>query len=88
MAFTDLEKDCIRQYHRYLCRKRGLGETEATDLEIILTGDETAKRAVVKTWIESHAKPGVDTTLTEIDSRKTALQTEQTNFQAWLDANP
>lgn len=88
MAFTDLEKDCIRKYHTYLCRKGKLIGSEATDLETILTGDETAKRAVIKTWIETHGKPDVDANLDEIDARKTALQTEQTDLQDWLDANP
>jgi hypothetical protein len=90
MAFTDMEKDCLREYHVVLSRKplAVLTDSEKTDLDTIITGSETEKRLVVKTFIESHSKPNVDQVLADIDAEKTSLQAKQTELQAWLDANP
>jgi hypothetical protein len=89
MAFTDMEKSCLREYHALLSRKPAptLTDTEKADLDVIVTGDETEKRLVVKTFIESHAKPNVDSVLADIDAEKAALQARQGDLQTWLDAN-
>lgn len=89
MAFTNMEKDCLREYHSVLCRKPSstLTTDEQTDLDTIVTGDEEAKRLVVKKFIESYAMPNVENVLADIDANKTALQGRQSDLQAWLDAN-
>jgi hypothetical protein len=90
MAFTNMEKDCLRECHALLSRKPSstLTDAERADLDTIVTGDEAEKRLVVKAFIETHAKPNVENILADIDADKAALQARQSEFQAWLDANP
>jgi hypothetical protein len=88
MAFTDLEKECLRSYHSHLCRKVPLTVEEKADFDTLLTGEEDAKRLLVKSWIEGFEKPNVDQAVSEADQHKAALQAKQTELQDWLDANP
>lgn len=90
MAFTDMEKNCLREYHAVLSRKPAaiLTDAEKADLDTIVTGDEAEKRLVVKTFIEMHAMPNVENVLADIDADKASLQARQSEFQTWLDANP
>lgn len=87
MAFSDTDKDCLVACHEYLLRKKKkknvLDAADQQRLDDIVTGTEAEKIVVAKWYAENVALPAVQAELAQIDAHKTALQTKESDLQAY-----
>jgi len=87
MAFTNTDKECLRNYVSHLFRvskTRKLTDEEAGHLETITVGDEADKVVVAKWYAEHIVLSEVQAHLATLDATKTALETEETELQSYL----
>jgi hypothetical protein len=90
MAFSDIDKECLRDYHTYLMglqRKRPLTTEEAADLDTILLGGEADKIAVAKKFAENIALTHVRSEIAGSSIRSPdlrALQIKEAELEEYL----
>lgn len=90
MAFTTFEKDCLRDCSRVLVRKRDRRRATAAeldDLDIIETGDETDKKALVLRWIEDRVLPGTEELIDDIGQLTLDQEAKKIELEAYVAAN-
>lgn len=91
MAFTDIEKDCLAAYDKYLQRQkklygRRLDAQSKADLDTLVTGTEADKKTAAKWYAENIELPQVQEALGGIDQKKTDLQARETDLTALINS--
>jgi hypothetical protein len=90
MAFSDMDKDCIRACHAHLMglkSKRDLTAQEEADLDTILVGDEAAKIALAQTYAQDVELPMVQGEIAGLSlgaENLGTLQAKETDLQTYL----
>lgn len=90
MAFSDMDKECLRNCHAYFVAeqaKRELTAQEAADLDTILVGDEADKITVAQWYAENVELPTLQGEIDGSSERSPNLgmwQTKKTDFDAYV----